>query len=167
MPCHVGVLLHTPPESLRGEGLAAEPVALLTPRKTRPLEISAEDAHWSMAAFTQPGIGMLPTRPCLPRRSTITQRPSRCRTSWKCRLATSSRRNPQTIMTASDPSPSRLQHACRTGKRRETITVLVIGIGDPSISGAFTATRLAAHSIAAIIDALPASEQKLNRGGAN
>jgi hypothetical protein len=45
--------------------------------------------HASIAAFAQLGTGMLRTRPCLPRRSTITQRPSRCRMSSNSSRATS------------------------------------------------------------------------------
>ena len=57
-------------------------------------------AQPSIAALTQVGIGAVRTRPCLPTRSTMHHRPSRCGTCWNVSAATSDRRSPQPRSTA-------------------------------------------------------------------
>src|ERR1019366_1352098 len=54
----------------------------------------------SVATFTHVGIGIVLTRPCLPTRSTMHHRPSRCWTWGTVSAATSDRRRPQPRSTA-------------------------------------------------------------------
>jgi hypothetical protein len=69
-------------------------------RKIRPSVIWAAATHTSIAFLTQAGTGTVRFRPRLPRKSTITQRFSRCST-WPTSSATSSDlRNPQPMSTA-------------------------------------------------------------------
>jgi len=70
---------------------------------------AAMQVHASIASFTQFGIGAVRTRPCMPTRSTMHQRPSRCWIWAKFNAATSDRRSPQprrTAMIARSRSPS-------------------------------------------------------------
>ena len=90
----------------------------LTDRNTRPSVTSAADVQTSIATFTQPGIGTVRTRACLPTRSTMHQRPSRC---WMCvsvSAATSDRRNPQPRRTA------------RMARSRNPLTVSMSGCAE-------------------------------------
>ena len=67
----------------------------------RPAVMPAASHQRSTASLTQAGTGMVRRRPCLPRRSTITQRPSRC---WMCSSVSataSPRRRPQPTSRAS------------------------------------------------------------------
>ena len=69
----------------------------------------AMQVHASIASFTQFGIGAVRTRPCMPTRSTMHQRPSRCWIWAKFNAAASDRRSPQlrrTAMIARSRSPS-------------------------------------------------------------
>src|ERR1035438_4129982 len=69
-------------------------------RKAGPSQTPAADVQASIATFTHVGIGIVRTRPCFPRRSTMHQRPSRC---WMCSIvnaATSERRSPHPRSTA-------------------------------------------------------------------
>ena len=68
--------------------------ALPTRRSTAPEEIPAAVAQRSRASLAQDGIGTVRTRPCLPTRSTIAQRPSRCATSGNSSPASSPLRSP-------------------------------------------------------------------------
>ena len=68
--------------------------ALSTRRSTAPVEIWAVEAQRSRASLAHDGIGTVRTRPCLPTRSTIAQRPSRCATSGNSSPASSPLRSP-------------------------------------------------------------------------
>jgi hypothetical protein len=71
-----------------------------TGRNTLPSTKPAAEVQAWIATFTQVGIGTVRTRACLPTRSTMHQRPSRC---WICpsmSAATSERRSPHPSTTA-------------------------------------------------------------------
>ena len=76
--------------STSGRGTAAPP----TPGFVLPATPAAV-VHASVATLTHVGIGIVRTRPCLPTRSTMHQRPSRCWTWPTVSAATSDRRSPQ------------------------------------------------------------------------
>src|ERR1017187_10192465 len=67
--------------------------ARFTGRNTYPSAIPAADGHASIATLTHVGTGIVRTRPCLPTRSTIHHRPSRCWTWGTVSAATSDRRD--------------------------------------------------------------------------
>src|ERR1039458_4375540 len=80
----------------------------MTGRNTAPATAPAGAFQASMATFTQTGIGMVRTRPCLPYRSTMHHRPSRCCTCAMVSAATSDRRRAHprsTAMMARSRSP--------------------------------------------------------------
>ena len=87
-----------------------------TRRSTAPESIPAAAAQPSSAVLAQDGIGTVRTRPCLPRRSTIAQRPSRCATSLNSSSASSPLRSPPATRARPDPAallafPGRAQPA--------------------------------------------------------
>ena len=121
-----------------------------TARNTWSRATPAADVHASIANFTQRGIGTVRTRPCLPNRSTMHQRPSNCRRCAKVRAAASDRRRPHPMRTASmarsrrslrvvtsgalrSTAPAVTRASCRHG--RLSISLLLLGECPPSIPG--------------------------------
>jgi hypothetical protein len=87
----------------------------LSERRIWPPVIPAAAHQRSTASLTQAGTAIVRKRPCLPRRSTITQQPSRC---WRC--ATVSATHEECQQGAIAPT---FHHLGKHGGRLRTIAV--------------------------------------------
>ena len=112
-------------DRLRGDRPKPDPSALVhTPQHGPRLEMPAAVAQVSSADLAQDGIGTVRTRPCLPTRSTIAQRPSRCATSSKSSPASSPRRSPHPTSNPSKTRSRRPFRRCRVGGGEEPLGLL-------------------------------------------
>ena len=82
------------PDDLFAHPIAANLIAPVDRPEQMPFVTPASEVHASIAFFVHAGIGIVRTRPCLPTRSTMHQRLSRCWTCFIVRFVSSERRNP-------------------------------------------------------------------------